>query len=71
MTTADAKKKIASFINDIGNKGIGAEYRAHFIGRISSTDRWLFVKCAVLDELELPATESLVNYAEDILGDAT
>lgn len=64
MTTADAKKKIASFINDIGNKGIGAEYRAQ-------TDRWLFVEGAVLDVLELPATEALVNYAEDILGDAT
>jgi hypothetical protein len=60
MTTADAKKKIASFIKDAGNKGIGAEYRAQ-------TEKWLFVEHYVLDELELPTTEALVNYAEDIL----
>ena len=60
MTTADAKKKIASFIKDTGSNGIGAEYRAQ-------TDKWLFVQCEVLDELELPATEALVNYAENIL----
>jgi hypothetical protein len=64
MTTADAKKKIVSFMKDIGNKGIGAEYRAQ-------TEKWLFVEHYVLDVLELPATEALVNYVEDILDDAT
>ena len=63
MTTTDAKKKIASFIKDTGSKGIGAEYRAQ-------TDKWLFVQYEVLDELELPATEALVNYAENILETA-
>jgi hypothetical protein len=64
MTTADAKKKIASFIKDTGNKGLGAEYRA-------TDEKWLFVSYSILDELELPTTEALVNYAEDILDDAT
>ena len=61
MTTADAKKKIASFIKDTGNKGLGAEYRA-------TDEKWLFVSYSILDELELPTTEALVNYAEDILA---
>ena len=37
MTTADAKKKIVSFMKDIGNKRIGAEYRPQ-------TQKWLFVE---------------------------
>ena len=60
MTIKEAKKDIAVFIKDFGNKGIGAEYRA-------ASDKWLFVEYNILDMLALPASDALVNYAEGIL----
>ncbi len=57
------EKLIKSFIADRGNRGIGAEYRA-------ATDKWLFVEHNVLDQLDLPATDAAVNYAEDLLDTA-
>ena len=63
MTNREAKKLINGFITDVGNKGIGREYR-------EETDKWLFVEHNVLDQLNLKATDALVNYVEDLLESA-
>ena len=63
MTNREAKKLINGFIRDVGNKGIGREYR-------EESDTWLFIERNVLDQLNLKATDALVNYVEDLLESA-
>jgi len=60
MSVRSPEAKIFNFIHDLGNRGIGSEYRAQ-------TDKWVFVTDNILDPLDLPCREALVCYAEEIL----